>query len=401
MIGSMAKQLTDSFVKTAGEGEYTDQTRGLSLIVRPSTAKGGGALRRSWVFRHTFRGKRQRLGLGAYPQVSLKQARNKAAEAARLVDRGESPIEKRKAARRTPEVQQLTFARVVEMHLDEALSKFQRQKSRTDLIRALRRHCAPLAERPIEQISVRDVAGLLKSIAQKSPQAAEKVRGALRGLFAFAAIEMEDRGVVLRNPVAAPLLRAAHYSAPSGPTRGHHPALDYRNMPEFMEALAEREGPAARLLEFIILTIARAGAARFARFDQLDFEQKIWRLPSEQLKDARHRKGGHFIVPLSAQALVNVRKMQEQHNSRSNRSPFVFCDAAGEQLNDMATIVLLRNMCVERHWVDPNSKKPITTHGFMGDFSIMGASCPSRSRAGRAQHGTPLLRISGRAIYGR
>ena len=59
----------------------------------------------------------------------------------------------------------------------------------------------------------------------------------------------------------------------------------------------------ARLLEFTILTVARAGAARAATFEQID--NAVWIVPAEQLKDRAHRTGA-FRVPLSARALEIV-----------------------------------------------------------------------------------------------
>jgi integrase len=351
--------LTDAFVRTAVAGEYSDdRTRGLSLLVRPSTAKGGGDLRRSWVLRFTLRGKRQRIGLGPYPQISLKRAREKAAAAVGLIAEGKSPIDERAA------LQELVFARVVDRYLTDALPRYRHEKTRENLVRALRVHSAPLADRPIDEIAPLEIAGLLKALAHKAPGTAETVRGALRGLFGYARLVMASRGVDLPNPTASDLLKAAHYAAPTGPTRGNHPALDHRQVPEFMQALGDYSEVSAKLLAFIILTVARTGAARFARIDQIDFEQKLWRVPVSQLKDARHRKGGFFVVPLSAPALAMAREMKE----RRNPSPFLFCDAAGAPLNDMAVIVLLRRMCRKRRWADPDTGKPISVHGFRSSF---------------------------------
>jgi integrase len=356
-------KLSDAFVRTALAGEYSDdRTRGLTLLVRPSTAKGGGDLRRSWVLRFTLRGKRKRFGLGPYPQTSLKRAREKAAGALGLIAEGKSPIDERVA------LDALIFARVVDKYLIEALPRYRHEKTRENLVRALRVHCAPLAPRSVDEIAPLEIASLLKALAQKAPGTAETVRGALRGLFAYARLLMASRGVDLSNPTAPDLLKAAHYAAPTGPTRGNHPALDHRQMAEFMQALHSHEQEAARLLEFIILTVARTGAARFARIDQIDFEQRLWRIPVAQLKDARHRKGGFFIVPLSAPALAIAREMKERVSRLRNPSPFLFCDAAGVQLNDMATIVLLRRICRKRRWADPDTMKPISVHGFRSTF---------------------------------
>ena len=74
-------------VETASPGRHGDG-RGLFLYVKPSGA-------RSWVLRYQLSGRRRDLGLGAYPDVSLAMARERAAEARRLIANGEDPIAKK------------------------------------------------------------------------------------------------------------------------------------------------------------------------------------------------------------------------------------------------------------------------------------------------------------------
>jgi hypothetical protein len=76
-----------------------------------------------------------------------------------------------------------------------------------------------------------------------------------------------------------------------------------------MAALAAIHEPAARCLEFIIATVARSGAARLARFDQVDGEARVWRGSAEQLKDSKYRSGS-FVVLLSSIALDAVEALR-------------------------------------------------------------------------------------------
>jgi Arm DNA-binding domain len=88
----MMAKLSDRFVASARQGEHSDDlTRGLILMVRPSTAKDPANLRRSWVLRFSRGGKRQRIGLGAYPLIGLADARQKARDALRAIDEGKDP----------------------------------------------------------------------------------------------------------------------------------------------------------------------------------------------------------------------------------------------------------------------------------------------------------------------
>jgi integrase len=344
-------RLTDATIKNAKVGEHSDaQTPGLTFIVRPSTSKQAKPQRRIWSYRFTLNGKRQKMGLGSYPAVSLEDARRRRGEAASLVAKGLDP---RLARRENPA--NLTFRDAAEAYLVEALPRYQSDKSKDILELALRVHCAPLASRLVVEIGARDLANLLKTIASTTPAMAEKVRAALRGLFSHVAIDMEDRGVVMRNPLTPAGLKAAGYIA-VGPKR-RHPALDPAEAFAFMNALRAIPSTDARLLEFLILTVSRAKAARLACFDQIAFG--VWRVPAENLKDGRLRKGESFAVPLSPRALELVEEMRRPGAS------FIFGD---EPLSESALLSLLRRMCRVRPWLDPSSKRWITTHGFRSTF---------------------------------
>ncbi len=243
--------------------------------------------------------------------------------------------------------QNLTFRDAAEAYLTEA-SPRPSAKSKYILQLALRVHCAPLASRPVLEIGTRDFANLLKSIAATTPAMAEKVRAALRGLFAHVGIDMEDRGVVMRNPLTPAGLKAAGYIPE--PPKGRHAALDPTEAYEFMNALRSIPSTDARLLEFVILTVSRAGAARLARFDQVDVKSAVWRVPAAQMKDGRFRKGEPFVVPLASRALEIVEGMRRAGVSAS---AFIFSDASDEPLNDTTLISLVRRMCRARPWLDP------------------------------------------------
>lgn len=64
----------------------------------------------------------------------------------------------------------------------------------------------------------------------------------------------------------------------------HQPSMPWRDVPAFMADLATRPGVSARCLEFIILTAARSGAARGARWDEIDLAEKVWNVPAERMK---------------------------------------------------------------------------------------------------------------------
>ena len=211
----MAK-LSDRFVASARQGEHSDDlTRGLILMVRPSTAKEPANLRRSWVLRFSRGGKRQRIGLGAYPLVGLADARQKAKDALRAIDEGKDPTRAGRARLQAEtEANVLTFGRAVDLYLAKVAQPYKNAKNDHARERGLRVICAPLHPRPVERITPLDIAVILRSLP---PGTARKTQSALRALFAFAMVEMAHRGVHFLNPASADLLKAVGYFAAPQP----------------------------------------------------------------------------------------------------------------------------------------------------------------------------------------
>ncbi len=124
----------------------------------------------------------------------------------------------------------------------------------------------------------------------------------------------------------------------------HHAALPYSEMPDFMVALRAREGVAARALEFAILTTVRTGGILGAKWDEIDFANKVWVVPSDRMKIDR---GENFRVPLSAPALAILKQMQ-----KAQQNDYVFPGGQREILSNMAMEMVLRRM-----------GQPVTVHG--------------------------------------
>jgi integrase len=97
-----------------------------------------------------------------------------------------------------------------------------------------------------------------------------------------------------------------HYRGPAGQHVArsqiakveHHKALPFADVPDFMAQLSEREGMAARALEFTILTACRPGETIGATWDEIDLAAKVWTIPAGRMKASREHR-----VPLSKRAL--------------------------------------------------------------------------------------------------
>jgi hypothetical protein len=246
-------QLTERGAQTARPGRHGDGG-GLHLVV---SATG----RKKWVLRYRISGVRKDKGLGSYPNVGLKDARTKAAEHRALIGKGIDPIEAErasgKAARPVP-----TFEDIAKLVIADAQKKSVNAKVRYQWERHLgAAYCEPLLARPVHEITIVDVAAVLRSVWDQAG-GRRKFYPAFRRVFERARIILRDEhGVAMPdNPARWDDLKAMGFEAPAQLSRGRHPSLPHIQMPKFIAALRARGAVASSALEFLILTNARTDA---------------------------------------------------------------------------------------------------------------------------------------------
>jgi len=171
------------------------------------------------------------------------------------------------------------------------------------------------------------------------------------------------------NPAAWQDLRDRGFERISKLSRGRQAALDYQQVPEFLAALRQRQGIAARALEVTLLTGLRTGEVIGARWTEIDLERRTWIIPPERLKDRKTRTEPHR-VPLSPQVVAILKALPKL-------GEFVFPGLRpGKPLSNMAMLSLLKDMNRDEsgkpHWVDPKSGRPITPHGLRATFRTWG-----------------------------
>lgn len=331
------EKLTARAAATTKPGRYGDG-RGLYLVVSETGA-------RKWVFRFIFGSRVTEMGLGN-AAVSLAQAREKAAEARKLVAAGVNPIEARRAANRMA-AGKPTFGEMADAFLEAKSSEWRNDKHRAQWKMTLEEYAKPLRALPVDRVDTEAVLGVLQPIWQAKPETAARLRGRIETVLDAA----RAKGHIPRNE-ANPARWRGHLDKllPKRQklSRGHHAALPYSGVPEFIGKLREREAIAALALEFTILTAARSGEALGARWSEIDFDAKVWTVPAARMKAGREHR-----VPLSSPALAILGKLSE-----ANSGDFVFPGQRPEKaLSGMAMEMMLRRMKIN-----------VTVHGFRSSF---------------------------------
>ncbi|MFS8115197.1 integrase arm-type DNA-binding domain-containing protein [Rhizobium jaguaris] len=309
---------------------------------------------RSWIFMWKDGGKRTVMGLGAYPTVSLADARDKATECRQQIARGLNPLaESRREA--AP-----TFAVVVDRYLDDdRLAAWRNDKHKAQWKMTLgKAYCAAILDTKVDEIGTAEVVKVLKPVWQTKAETASRIRGRIERVLAFA--EAKGWRQEGKNPAQWKNGLDAILPQRKKLTRGHHRAMTHAGLPAFVETLKASVGVAPRALEFLILTAARSGEAVGARWGEIDFEGKVWTIPAERMKAGREHS-----VPLSPRAMEILALMA---STREQGNDFVFPGqrrkkAAGEKplkpISAASMEMLLRRLEI---------KNVATIHGFRSSF---------------------------------
>jgi len=224
-----------------------------------------------------------------------------------------------------------------------------------------------LLKRPVNEITTVEVAEVLRPVLDTKPEVARKLLPAIRRVFEYARVELRDKHSIemLHNPANWTDLRALRLTTPQRLSRGSHAALGYTEMRAFMAELRNVDTVGARALEFLVLTNVRTDAVLKSKWLDIDLENEIWTVPLADLKDAKYRKSG-FRVPLSS-TLVALLKKRKEHRI----SNYIFPSSDPKKpLSNQVMLMTLRRMDDPDapRWVDPETRRPITAHGFRASF---------------------------------
>ena len=291
-MASGRTKLTARGAATTKPGRYGDG-KGLYLVVSPRGA-------RKWVYRFTYAGRVTEAGLGSASVVSLAEARSKAHEARRLLDAGQNPIfAKRQAALISAGIP--TFGAIADALVKAKESEWRNEKHRAQWRASLTTLAAPLRAIPVNEIDTATVLSVLKPIWQVKPETAARLRSRIEAVLDAAKAQgyrSSENPATWRGHLAHLLPKRGKLS------RGHHVAMDYRDVAAFVAELRECDTIAAMALEYCILTAARSGEVYGAQWIEIDMVAKVWTLSAARMKGAREHR-----VPLCDRALAILERL--------------------------------------------------------------------------------------------
>jgi integrase len=315
---------------------------GLALHITKSGA-------RSWILRVMVGGKRREMGLGAYPSVTLAQAREQAREARALIRRGIDPIEQQRAAQsalNAAVASALTFRQCAERYIAAHEASWKNAKHGQQWTNTLTQYAYPvMGKLLVRDVGLAHVLQVLEPIWATKNETASRLRGRIELVLDWATARQLREGL---NPARWRGHLDKLLPRPSKIAKTeHHPALPVDGVAAFMARLRAAHGMGARALEFAILTAARSGEARGADWSEIDLKAGVWTVPGSRMKAGREHR-----VPLSDTAVALLNALP-----RLDGVDLVFPAPRGGQLSDMTLSAVLRRM-----------KVPAVPHGFRSTF---------------------------------
>lgn len=330
--------------KLTKPGYYCDGA-GLYLQI----AKGGS---KSWVLRYTVDRKPREMGLGSFATFSLADARKRAIEQRKMLADGIDPIEAKRGKlleQRLAKAKVITFDKAAEGFIAANESAWRSSKHGEQWRNTLATYASPvIGDLPVSTITTAMVMKILQPIWSTKTETATRVRGRIEKVLDWSKVQGYRSG---DNPAAWKGNLAEALPKPSKVAdAGHHAALPWVEMGQFMKTLRVMPGAGSLAMQLIILTAARTSEVIEARWSEFDLEAGLWVIPKERMKGFREHR-----VPLSPQALAVLQRVKWDNNP----SEFVFPSAKPDKaISNMTCLAVLKRM----------GRGDLTVHGFRSTF---------------------------------
>lgn len=276
-----AKPTTRTYKISAGGGLY--------LEVAPSGSK-------LWRWKYRLHGKENRFALGAYPRISLKEAREAAENARKLVLQGQHPSKQKRIARLQAGYE--TSITLETMAAEWLALKGWEEITKRRRLTMLKRVVFPtLGNLPVSEISPPLVLDVLKAAARDNgPSVMAEAKRTLYGIFELAVETFR----VPRNPV-----HQWREALPKNKTQHKRP-LTKQEIGQLLRDVDNQRGSYQIQAAFLLmwLTLARPSEVVEAEWSEFDLDGTLWRIPAERMKMRREH-----TVPLPRQAVHILKVM--------------------------------------------------------------------------------------------
>ncbi|HEM6864094.1 TPA: integrase arm-type DNA-binding domain-containing protein [Providencia rettgeri] len=298
--------LTDTKVRAAKPDEkaYTlTDSDGLFLYIHPNGSK-------YWRFRFRFGGKQHLMAFGVYPEISLADARERRDSARKQVALGIDPRELKKELKEEQQKEFNTFEKVArDWH---ATNKKWSEGHSHRVLKSLEDNIfAAIGKRNIAELKTRDLLEPIKAVEMSGRlEVAARLQQRVTGIMRYAV----QSGLIDYNPAQDMA------GAVATGKRVHRAALELKCLPEFLQRIDDYKGrPLTKLaVKLTLLVFIRSSELRFARWDEIDFDNAMWTIPAEReaIEGVKHSHRGSkmrtpHLVPLSQQAIEILKQIYQ------------------------------------------------------------------------------------------
>ena len=269
---------------------------GLYLHVKPNGSK-------HWRMKYRFLGKEKLLSFGAYPIVTLSEARDMRIDAKKLLQQDVDPAEIKKQQKQgLLDNHSNTFKKVAREWHEIQTSRWSKKHTQSVMHRMEVDIFPLIGDTPIADIDTPTLLKVLRKVED-------------RGALDLASRVRQICGQVFRYAIQTGRCRYDPSKDLQGALRTkrtqHFHALQTHEIPEFLEALERNDARlyprTRRAIRLSMLTFLRPGELRKGTWDEIDFVEKQWTIPRERMKMKRDH-----IVPLSRQALEVLYEQKEE-----------------------------------------------------------------------------------------
>ena len=294
------------------------------------------------------------MGLGPFPEVPLRDARDKAMECRRMLHEGIDPIDHRRAQRATAKLnagKSRTFEECASAHIEAHRPGWRNPKHAAQWSSTLQTYAYPIiGQVPVGDVDTGLVLRVLKPIWQTKTETANRLRQRIEAVIDGATalgLRSGSNPARWRGHLDNLLPRQSKISGVR-----HFEAMPYSAIAPFFKDLRQRETTSARALAFTILTAARSGEVRGVTWSEINLSLAVWTVPSNRTKSGREHR-----IPLSSEAMAVLREMKTAQTDTDN---YVFPGRhSGKQMSENTMRKCLQNDMHRWH---------LTVHGFRSTF---------------------------------